>query len=192
MSERQSPFYSVEELQEIGFSSVGTGSRISRKASLYGISGKLGDHVRIDDFCILKGRIEIGSYVHVASFCSLSGVGGAVKMDDFSTFAPRVSVFTASDDYYLPVLNNPLLPARMKNVIAGDVHVGIGVIVGAHSVLLPNIHLGDGASIGAMVIVNRSIPAGGRCVNKSAKATLVGQRDVEQIYRLIDEFRASA
>lgn len=57
-------FYTEEELKGLGFRHIGNGVCISRKASIYGAQNiSLGDHVRIDDFCILSGRIEIGSYV---------------------------------------------------------------------------------------------------------------------------------
>ena len=56
-------FYTEEELKGLGFRHIGNGVCISRKASIYGAQNiSLGDHVRIDDFCILSGRIEIGSY----------------------------------------------------------------------------------------------------------------------------------
>ena len=55
-------FYTEEELKGLGFRHIGNGVCISRKASIYGAQNiSLGDHVRIDDFCILSGRIEIGS-----------------------------------------------------------------------------------------------------------------------------------
>ena len=65
-------FYTEEELKGLGFRHIGNGVCISRKASIYGAQNiSLGDHVRIDDFCILSGRIEIGSYVHVAAYTSV-------------------------------------------------------------------------------------------------------------------------
>ena len=66
-------FYTEEELKGLGFRHIGNGVCISRKASIYGAQNiSLGDHVRIDDFCILSGRIEIGSYVHVAAATAFS------------------------------------------------------------------------------------------------------------------------
>ena len=39
------------------------------------IKGNIGDNVRIDDFVIIKGKINISSNVHISSFCSLSAIG---------------------------------------------------------------------------------------------------------------------
>lgn len=33
----------------------------------------IGSNVRIDDFCILSGRLEFGSYVHIAAYSALYG-----------------------------------------------------------------------------------------------------------------------
>jgi len=50
-----SPFFAADELKAFGFSDVGNNIQISRKCSFYGISGRIGSNVRIDDFCIFKG-----------------------------------------------------------------------------------------------------------------------------------------
>ena len=54
-------FYSQEELMKIGFLSVGKNVLISKKASIYNPSViSIGNNVRIDDFCILSGKVTIG------------------------------------------------------------------------------------------------------------------------------------
>lgn len=42
----------------------------------------IADNVRIDDFCILSGMIEIGSRVHISAYCTLYGLKGIVIKDD--------------------------------------------------------------------------------------------------------------
>lgn len=89
-------FYTEEELKGLGFRHIGNGVCISRKASIYGAQNiSLGDHVRIDDFCILSGRIEIGSYVHVAAYTALYGGSDGIFIEDSQTFPPA-SASTAS------------------------------------------------------------------------------------------------
>ena len=73
------PFFDVDELKEIGFSEVGDNIQVSRKCSFHQISGRIGSNVRIDDFCIFKGNITIGSHVHIAAFCSISGAFARVE-----------------------------------------------------------------------------------------------------------------
>lgn len=72
-------FYSTDELRKLGFYSVGSNVRISRKASFYGIERiSIGSNVRIDDFCVLSaglGGITIGNYIHIAVYSSLIGAG---------------------------------------------------------------------------------------------------------------------
>src|SRR6516165_3892586 len=107
---RDDGFYTREELLGLGFSSVGTNVRVSHKCSLYAIKGSIGSHVRVDDFSILKGQIEIGDHVHICGFCSVSGVCGIVRLGSFSTLANRVSVYTGSDDYRADALSSSTVP----------------------------------------------------------------------------------
>ena len=55
-----SSFYDEQELQQIGFKSIGKNVLISRKTSIYGAQNiTIGNNVRIDDFCVLSGNIKI-------------------------------------------------------------------------------------------------------------------------------------
>ena len=63
-------FYSPEELKSLGLKEYGENVFISRKCSIYGAENiRLGSHVRIDDFCVLSGKVELGNYVHIAASC---------------------------------------------------------------------------------------------------------------------------
>ena len=67
-----SSFYSQKELTSIGFKSIGTNVLISKKASFYSPEEiSIGNNVRIDDFCILSGKITLGSNIHISAFCAL-------------------------------------------------------------------------------------------------------------------------
>jgi dTDP-4-amino-4,6-dideoxy-D-glucose acyltransferase len=187
----QSPFFNASELIGIGFSEVGNNTQISRKSSFYKITGRIGDNVRIDDFCILKGHIEIGSYVHVAAFCSISGAYAKVKLSDFCTLSNRVSIFTGSDDYSANTLNNSQVPEAFTSVRKGAVTVGQAALIGAHSVVLPGTTIGDGGSVGAMAVVTRSVPPGGMARAPATVATLSERkRDVVKIMALARDFLA--
>lgn len=188
----QSPYFTAEELIGIGFSKVGADCQISRKSSFYAISGRIGDRVRIDDFCIFKGHVDIGSHIHVAAFCSVSGAAAAVQLKDFCTLSNRVSIFTGSDDYTADTLNNSQLPDAYTTVRTGAVTIGSAVLVGAHSVILPGVTIGDGGSVGAMTVVNRSIPPGGMVRAPAAVAVLSERRrDVGKIMAMAHDFLAS-
>lgn len=186
----ESPFLSADELHRIGFSEVGEHLQISRKASFYRISGRIGDHVRIDDFAILKGHVELGSYVHVAAFCSISGAWAKVAIADFVTLSNRVSIFTGSDDFTASTLNNTH-DEQYTIMLSGPVSIGIAALIGAHSVILPGVEIGDAASIGALAVVAKSVPPGGMARSQAA-ATIHPEkrRDVEKIRAMANEFLA--
>jgi galactoside O-acetyltransferase len=166
---------------KLGFAKVGRNLQISRKCSFYAISGSIGDNVRVDDFCILKGHIRIGSYVHIAAHCSVSGVRGTVEFGDFSTLSNGVSIFTGSDDYRENALSSSTVPQEYVRTIAGDVIIGRGVIVGAHSVVLPKTVVGDAASIGALCILKGRIVPGTILVSGTRRPKVAGKRDVSAI-----------
>jgi acetyltransferase-like isoleucine patch superfamily enzyme len=176
-----------EELLELGFTAVGTNVRISRKSSFYGVEGAIGSHVRIDDFCILKGHIEIGHHVHICGFCSISGVCGVVRLGDFSTLANRVSVYTGSDDYRADALSSSTVPEEYLETIKGDVILGRAALVGAHSVILPGTVMGDAASIGALCVIHGVIAAGAVAVSCGAGLRITGSRDVSKILKMAEQ-----
>jgi len=181
-----SPFYTKKELTISGFNSIGYNVKISRKVSLYEIDGSIGNNVRVDDYCILKGRIKLGSYVHIAAFCLISGVRGVVRINNCSTISSGVHIYTGSDDYSANMLSSSAVPKSLVRTIEGDVELGTGSIVGAHSLLLPDTFIREGASIGAQCIVHGDVPRGAVIVNKGAKGKIVGKRDWRRIVDLAE------
>ena len=151
-------FLSPDELQEIGLKSLGSDVLISRKASIYGASNiSVGDHVRIDDFCILSGNITIGNYVHVAAFCCLFGGKSGIVINDFTGISSRSAVYADSDDYLGAALTNPTVPDEYRHVTGGTVIFEKHVLVGSGCTVLPDVTLGEGASVGCMSLVNKSL-----------------------------------
>ena len=153
-------FYSDDELSQLGFASVGINVKVSRLASLHGTSRiTLGDHVRIDDFCVLsagRGGIVIGCYVHIAVYSSLIGAE-LIQIDDFANISSRVSIYSSSDDYSGQTMTNPTVCEQFKHVAHGKVHIAEHVIVGCGSVILPTVTLGQGVAVGALSLINKSI-----------------------------------
>jgi dTDP-4-amino-4,6-dideoxy-D-glucose acyltransferase len=147
---------SSDEIQSMGFVSVGDNVQISDRATFYGIDKiQIGSNVRIDDFCVLAagiGGIEIGSYVHIAVGASLIGAEN-ITLSDFSGLSSRVSIYSSSDDYSGEYLTNPTVPNEYKNVKNAPVFIGRHVIVGSGSVILPGVRIEEGAAIGALSLV---------------------------------------
>lgn len=152
-----SSFYSLDELNKIGFKSVGNNVLISRKASIYGAENiNIGNNVRIDDFCILSGAISIGNYVHIAAGTFLFAGNAGVEIGSFSTISSRCAVYAISDDYSGNSMTNPMVPDEYRNVTEEKVKIGEYVIIGTSSTILPGVVIGDGGSFGAMSLINSS------------------------------------
>ena len=183
------PFYRTEELLALGCTSVGRKVHVSRLARFYGFRGTIADHVRIDDFCILKGRVDIGSFVHISAYCMISGVGGHVRVGDFSTTAAYVAIYTATDDYSSSLLTNSLVPSDLKKGISGDVVVGQGVLIGAHSIVLPNTVIEEYATLGAFCLGNMHFERGSVYVAGGGRPRHVGQRDLPALEKAAAELR---
>ncbi len=154
-------FLNESELASIGFACIGRHVLVSRKASIYNPGNiSIGDHVRIDDFCVISAGAEgisIGSYVHIAIFSSLTGAEH-IALDDFAGLSSRVSIYSSSDDYSGATLTNPTVPDEFRKVAHGPVRIGRHVIVGAGSIILPGVTLMDGCAVGALSLVTKSHP----------------------------------
>ena len=153
-------FYTKEELQNIGFKSVGENVLISNKASLYGVKNiEIGSNVRIDDFCIIsagEGAIKIGSYVHIACYAHLIGAGEII-VEDHAQISGKVSIYSSSDDFSGDYLVGPTVPKEFTNVKNLTVHLKKYVVLGCNVVVLPGVVLGEGCAVGALSLVNKDL-----------------------------------
>lgn len=155
---------SAKGLSTMGFASIGRDVRVSDRASFYGVSRiHLGDHVRIDDFCVLsagEGGISIGHHVHIAVYACLIGAG-RITLSDFANISSRVSIYSSSDDYSGATMTNPTVPEEFKNVDHAAVYIGRHVVIGSGSVVLPGTILEDGVAVGALSMMRGHCPAFG-------------------------------
>jgi len=150
-------FYSVDELEKIGFKALGENVLLSKKSSIYGAKNiSIGSNVRIDDFCILSGNIKLGSYIHIAAYCALYGGDKGITINDFANLSSRISIYSISDDYSGNTMTNPMIPEKYKMILSDEVTIEKHVIIGSGSVVLPGIILKEGSSFGAMSLINRS------------------------------------
>lgn len=146
--------YTDKELESLSLKSFGENVIISKDTKIYSPEKlSIGNNVRIDDYSILTGNINLGSYVHIGSFCLLSGRHGII-MKNFSALAARVSIYTGNDDYANGTsLTNPTIPDELHKIITGSVVLEDHVLVGAGSIILPSANLKEGVTIGAHSLV---------------------------------------
>ena len=155
---QQNSFYSVEELKEMGFQKIGTDVNISKKASFYGTENiSLGNHVRIDDFCILSGKIALGDYIHVAAYSALYGSDAGIQVDDFANISSRVCIYAVSDDYSGESMTSPMVPEEYKKLQKAPVNIGKHAIIGSGCVVLPGASIGEGCAVGSLSLVKRPL-----------------------------------
>jgi len=168
-----------EQMTELGFAHVGEDVRLSDRASYYGCERiSIGDHSRIDDFCVLsagEGGIAIGQYVHVAVHSSLIG-HAPIELSDFSGISTHCAVYSSNDDYSGAAMTNPTVPPQFTNVHHAAVHFGRHTILGTGSVVLPGITLHEGAAVGALSIVVRDCESFGIYAGRPARRIKTRER----------------
>ena len=175
-------YYTQQQLDQLGFKSVGRNVLISDKASIYNHDQiEIGDNSRIDDFCVISGKVSIGRNVHVTIFCNVAGGVEGVVLEDFSTLAYGCQVFSQSDDYSGKTLCNSTVPAQYKQEIKKAVRIGRYCIVGTSSVVMPGVTLAEGTSIGAMSLVNKSTEPWSICFGIPAKKIKDRKRDLLEL-----------
>lgn len=151
-------FYSPEELLSLGFYSVGKNVLISRYARIYNAQRMIiGNDVRIDDFCIISGKILMGNNIHIAAYSAIYGGDTGVELCDFSGLSSRCVIYAESDDYSGNYLTNPTVDSKFLGIITGKVKIGKHVIIGTGSTVLPGVTIGEGVAIGSMSLVNTSL-----------------------------------
>jgi len=172
-------YLSKEALEAMGFKALGHNVKVSDKASIYNPESiEIGDHSRIDDFCVVSGNVRIGAYCHITPMCLLAGGEPGVDLSDFCTLAYGVKVFSQSDDYSGETMVNSLIPKKFKNEYMAKVRIGRQVVVGAGAVIFPGVDVADGCSIGAMTLVNKSTFSWGIYVGNPARRIKKRKKDL--------------
>ena len=145
------------ELKAMGFKALGKDVKVSDRAAIYNADQiSIGDRSRIDDFCIVSGKVTIGKNVHLAIYSHVAGGEPGVTMDDFSGLAYGAQVFAQTDDYSGGSMTNPTVPDAYKHVTKKPVHLGRHVILGTNTIVLPGVTIADGCATGAMAMVTKS------------------------------------
>lgn len=150
-------FLSELEIQRIGFKRIGKGCLISRNARFYGAQNMtIGNYVRIDDFCILSGKVTLGSYIHISAFVVLYGSQG-IEIEDYAGISARSTVYSAMDDFSGNYLIGPMIPEGKTHVTGGKVTIKKYAQISAHCLIFPGLVIGEGVIVGACSMVKCSL-----------------------------------
>lgn len=173
------PYLSRDDLLKMGFKRLGKNVKVSDRCSVYNPDEiEIDDNSRVDDYCVLSGKINIGKYCHITPMCLIAGGEPGVYLSDFCTLAYGVKIFSQSDDYTGETMVNSLIPKKYKKEIMAPVFLGRQVIVGAESVVFPGVFLAEGCSVGAMSLVNKSTESWGVYVGNPAKRIKERKQDI--------------
>lgn len=154
-------FLSQDELKELGLKHCGEDVWIGRHAVLYHPEKlSIGNHVRIDDFTVISGKVELGNYIHISQYCGLYGGDAGIKMEDFSGLSSKCSVYAVSDDYSGNSMTNPMVPLKYRpGIISKPVCIKKHAIIGCNSVILPGVTVQEGTAVGSMSLCSKTTEA---------------------------------
>lgn len=151
-------FYREEELKDLGFKRIGKGVKLSKKAVIYNADKiEIGDHCRIDDFCILSGIITMERFIHIGVCTRLSGSTAGLTIKDFAGVSYNSTIIASSDDYSGEFMTNPCVPLKYKRLLPNPVVLEKHSLVASHCMIVPGVTVAEGTAIGAMSLVLKSV-----------------------------------
>jgi len=145
------------------------------------------DYCRVDDFCLLSGTLDIGSYVHLAPYCMLAGGEAGIVIGTYVTFAYGAKVFSESDDYSGGSLVGSLVPRQLKHrLLKHQIVISSYCIIGANAILMPMAHLAEGVAVGAHSLVKSRLESWSLYCGVSATFLRSRSREVKSAFLQLD------
>lgn len=113
---------------------------------------KIGNNVRIADFCRISAACDIGDDCEIAPGTYIAGGDGEYKftMGSYSSLSSGVRVWLSSNDYVNELVTHSV---PLVKEIQGNVTLGKFTGVGCNSVIMPNNNIPEGVVIGALSFV---------------------------------------
>jgi galactoside O-acetyltransferase len=180
----------MDEFDYSKLKSCGIDVRISKNVQIkYPELVSIGNHVAIDDFCIITTALEIGDYVHIAPFCSIiGGRNSSCTIEHFAGLSAGCRIICGSDDYLGSGLTNPTVP----DIYHADLHIAPVVlqkhaVLGTNCVVHPGVTIGEGAAVGSCSLVKKNLDAWKVYVGMPAMC--IKQREKERILKLEKQLR---
>jgi galactoside O-acetyltransferase len=180
-------FLTRPELEALGVICAGDDVRIHTSVVIINLEAlRIGNHVRIDPFCLLSasGKIALGDHIHIAAHCSLIGAAG-IELEDFTGVSHGARLFSAADDMSGTYLTGPTVPNALRNVQSGPIKLKRHAVVGTNAVIFPGVTIGEGAIIGALSLVREDVPAWEIWAGLPAKRIGIRENDVLALEALL-------
>lgn len=188
-----SNFLSEEELAQLGLAEYGEDVLIGRHAVLYSPGTlRIGNHVRIDDFTIISGKVELHDYIHISQFCGLYGGSAGIVMENYSGLSSKCSIYATSDDYTGASMTNPMVPAKYKpRTISAPVQIKKHAIIGCNSVVLPGVIIAEGTAVGSMTLCTKTTEEWSIYSGIPAMKMKERKKDILELEKQFEEDRAN-
>ena len=150
-------FFSNKELHKMGFKQLGSNVKISRFANFYSPSKMtIGNNVRIDDFCIFSGKINLKNNIHIAAYSALYGNSGIILESNTGMSAGCI-LYSETDDFTSSFLIGSQYSKSKRKIIRGRIKLEEHSQLVAKSVVMPGITIQEGAVTGVMTFVNLNL-----------------------------------
>ena len=150
-------FFNRKELHKIGFKHLGENIKISRFANFYTPNKiSIGNNVRIDDFCVLSGNINLKNNIHISAYSALYGNSGIV-LENNTGISSGCVLFSETDDFTSSSLIGSQHIESKRKIIKGEIILDEHSQLGTKSVVMPGITIQEGAVTGAFTYVNLNL-----------------------------------
>ncbi len=116
---------------------------------------------RVDSFVKIEaaGRVSIGKYVHIASFCHIAIGGGEVILEEGSAMASGAKIIGGSN-LLDGESRSAVAPAEQQQVKRYKTVLGKNAVLFTNAVVLPGVTIGEGAALAAGSVATKDIPPG--------------------------------
>ena len=145
--------FSREELEAMGFKSLGQHLRISRTATIYNphlIS--IGSNVRIDNFCLIapsgQAHFKLGDYVHLCAYTMMNGLAD-IEFEACTGTSPYARLLSSMDDWSGDHLMGATLPKHLIQTTSAPIVLKPAAYLGTGATVLPGVTMHEGAILGA-------------------------------------------
>lgn len=120
---------------------------------------KIADTARIDSFVKIEGGqgVNIGEYVHIASFTHINIGSGNVILKDYSAVSSGAKILGGSNKSDGKSMS-AAAPTHMQVVERKTTVLREYAFLGVNSVVMPGVTIGTGAVIGAGAVVTKDVP----------------------------------